>query len=150
MDYFFKRGKDTFEDKMSKLACLCPEIKHMDLVIDKLNFAKEAKIEIFMDSATGQYATKKGDWNISFLKHIWLWLSRGQPRPLGGRHRAIPLICPRSLSQASRAPMPGPRVLMPGPRVPMAGSQVPMPGSQGTWGIRQHLMACLIVSYGHP
>ena len=68
MDYFFKRGKDTFEDKMSKLACLCPEIKHMDLVIDKLNFAKEAKIEIFMDSATGQYATKKGDWNISFFK----------------------------------------------------------------------------------
>ncbi len=45
MEHFFKHGKDTFETKMSKLAHLCPEVKHMDLVIDKLNFAKEAKIE---------------------------------------------------------------------------------------------------------
>jgi hypothetical protein len=68
MVYFFKHGKDTFENKMSKLAHLCPEIKHMDLVIDKLNFAKEAKIEMFMDCATEQYATKKGEWDISLFK----------------------------------------------------------------------------------
>ena len=68
MEHFFKHGKCPFENKLNKLANLCPEIKHMDLVIDKLNFAKEAKIEMFMDSATEQYATNKGEWNISLFK----------------------------------------------------------------------------------
>ena len=40
----------------------------MDLVIDKLNFAKEATIEMFMGSATNQYAAKKGEWNIPLFK----------------------------------------------------------------------------------
>ena len=68
MEHFFKHGKDTSENKLSKLACLSPEIKHMGLVIDKLNYAKEAKIEMFMDSATEQHATKKGEWDISLFK----------------------------------------------------------------------------------
>jgi ubiquitin len=68
MEHFFKHGKDTFENKLSKLACLCPEVKHMDLVIDKLNYAKQSQIEMFMDSAIEQYATKKGEWDISLFK----------------------------------------------------------------------------------